>query len=289
MTDITTFPIPTEVFPFVTRTAATLTNAGLTSEAGTHYLIDASGLTADRNFILPSGADGDEISFELVTDAPADYELVILGDAGVSARVRNAAAVTATEVARCFVIGESMRFVHNGTDWVCNARDDGRIDEQTAISSTSAEHVFRIVDPARTYRLDAKEILTDSDLDALLIAVSTDGGSTYVSSGYTTQWDGASVNLESSEQTTLTTGLRIINGLGAVDGEQASCVLWLFGLSNPDDGLLHGFWGHDNITPTMYVANVFGRVRGTTSPVTHIKVLLGTGNMVTGEFRLARQ
>jgi hypothetical protein len=71
--------------------------------------------------------EDDVIEVELATDAPADYELIIAGDTGVSMRLRKADAVTASELTRLFIRGEAMRFVHDGTDWVCTALDDGRI------------------------------------------------------------------------------------------------------------------------------------------------------------------
>jgi hypothetical protein len=70
---------------------------------------------------------GDVIEVELATKAPTDYELVIAGDAGVSMRLRDEPPVTAAEVTRLFILGEAMRWVHDGMDWVCTALDDGRI------------------------------------------------------------------------------------------------------------------------------------------------------------------
>jgi hypothetical protein len=113
--------------PAQTVVDLTVTTVDVTAEAGNHYRLDVSGMTADRNFILPAGVDLDEVSFELVTDAPADYELIVKGAIGVSGRLRNNDAVSAAEITRCFIRGEAMRWVHDGTDWVCTALDDGRI------------------------------------------------------------------------------------------------------------------------------------------------------------------
>jgi hypothetical protein len=77
--------------------------------------------------LFPVGAKGDVIEVELATKAPADYELVIAGDTGVSMRLRDQAPMTAAEVTRLFILGEAMRWVHDGADWVCTALDDGRI------------------------------------------------------------------------------------------------------------------------------------------------------------------
>jgi hypothetical protein len=93
----------------------------------THNVLTISGLTALRTALVPAGAKGDVIEVELATKAPADYELLIAGDTGVSMRLRDQTPVTAAEVTRLFILGEAMRWVYDGTDWVCSALDDGRI------------------------------------------------------------------------------------------------------------------------------------------------------------------
>jgi hypothetical protein len=104
-----------------------VTDADVLLVANTRNVLTVSGLTALRTALFPAGVADDIIEVELATDAPADYELIIAGDTGVSMRLRKADAVTAAELTRMFIRGEAMRFVHDGTDWVCTALDDGRI------------------------------------------------------------------------------------------------------------------------------------------------------------------
>ena len=105
----------------------TVTDADVLLAVNTHNVLTISGLTALRTALFPAGTKGDVIEVELATKAPTDYELLLAGDAGVSMRLRDETPVTAAEVTRLFILGEAMRWVHDGTDWVCTALDDGRI------------------------------------------------------------------------------------------------------------------------------------------------------------------
>jgi hypothetical protein len=109
------------------KVETTVTDADVLLVANTRNVLTVSGLTALRTALFPAGVVDDVIEVELATDAPTDYELIIAGDTGVSMRLRDADAVTAAELTRMFIRGEAMRFVHDGTDWVCTALDDGRI------------------------------------------------------------------------------------------------------------------------------------------------------------------
>jgi hypothetical protein len=117
----------------------TVTDADVLLAVNTRNVLTISGLTALRTALFPAGAKGDVIEVELVTKAPTDYELVIAGDTGVSMRLRDQTPVTAAEVTRLFLLGEAMQWVHDGTDWVCTALDDGRIPSYCGVwLSTSA-------------------------------------------------------------------------------------------------------------------------------------------------------
>jgi hypothetical protein len=109
------------------KVETTVTDADVLLVANTRNVLTVSGLTALRTALFPAGVVDDVIEVELATDAPTDYELIIAGDTGVSMRLRDADAVTASELTRMFIRGEAMRFVHDGIDWVCTALDDGRI------------------------------------------------------------------------------------------------------------------------------------------------------------------
>jgi hypothetical protein len=120
------------------KVETTVTDADVLLVANTRNVLTVSGLTALRTALFPAGAEGDIIEVELATDAPTDYELIIAGDTGVSMRLRDADAVTAAELTCLFIRGEAMRFVHDGTDWVCTALDDGRIPSKVRLYLSTA-------------------------------------------------------------------------------------------------------------------------------------------------------
>ena len=67
----------------ITNSAITPTTTNVTAAVNTRYFADISGLTADRNFVLPVGTAGDEIELNITTGDDT-YELVIIGNTGIS-------------------------------------------------------------------------------------------------------------------------------------------------------------------------------------------------------------
>lgn len=101
-------------FGYVTK-AATITTSDLSALSGNNYELTISGLTAERDFILPvPSAVGEQIRVKLVTDASADYELVIKGAATVT--INNGTA--ATEWSRLLIKDEVVEFrATSTTNW----------------------------------------------------------------------------------------------------------------------------------------------------------------------------
>jgi hypothetical protein len=117
--------------------AVTVTTADVTVAVNTHYQLTISGLTADRHLILPSGASaGDVISWEMMSDAPADYELILKGDTGVTVTLRNES-FTAAEATRYFIEGETGKAIYDGSEWRINRANDGRIPCQMGLRLTT--------------------------------------------------------------------------------------------------------------------------------------------------------
>lgn len=97
------------------------TTANVSAAVNTRYFADVSGLTADRNFILPAGAVGDEIEVNITVGDTA-FELVIIGDTGISINGGS----TATEWSRLFISGEAVRLIATSTtNW--QVVHDGRL------------------------------------------------------------------------------------------------------------------------------------------------------------------
>jgi hypothetical protein len=80
-----------------------------------------SGLTANRNFILPAGAVGDEIELNISTGDDT-YALIVIGDTSITINGGSAA----TEWSRLFISGESVRLIAtSSTNW--QVVNDGRV------------------------------------------------------------------------------------------------------------------------------------------------------------------
>lgn len=111
-----------------------LTGSGTFSGvAGNAYFFDISGLTGDKNFILPSGEVGDRIYVQ-VTVGDNLYELIIKGDTGVSVNGGS----TATEWSRLLISGESVELVlTTTTNW--QIARNGRIPCKGLMTLSAAE------------------------------------------------------------------------------------------------------------------------------------------------------
>lgn len=97
------------LFGNVSSISPTTNNAS--AVANTRYFADVSGLTADRNFVLPApGVAGEFIELSITT-GDATYELVIIGDTGVTINGGSAA----TEWSRLFITGENIKLVATST------------------------------------------------------------------------------------------------------------------------------------------------------------------------------
>lgn len=145
----------------LTNSVSSVTSANVTGVAGTRHILDVSGMTANRNFILPAGAAGQEIEVNLSVGDDA-YALILKGDTGISINGGSAA----TEWSRLFIANETVRFVAtSSSNW--NVINDGRIpciavlERQAAqsIANTTATKVA--FDAAPTNRGSMGDITTN--------------------------------------------------------------------------------------------------------------------------------
>lgn len=86
------------------------TTGDQTATVNTRYFADLSGLTAERNFVLPAGTVGDVVILSITT-GDASYEYVIKGDTGITINGGSAA----TEWSRVFITGEGVTLVADTT------------------------------------------------------------------------------------------------------------------------------------------------------------------------------
>jgi hypothetical protein len=117
----------------LTSTSIAPSTAAVTAVVGMRYFADVSGLTADRNFVLPTCSAGDEIEIKITTGDDT-YEFIVIGDTGVSIEGGS----TATEWSRLFISGETVHFVASAADtW--RVTYDGRIPCEGSMALTADE------------------------------------------------------------------------------------------------------------------------------------------------------
>lgn len=105
------------------QVAASPTTADVTGVVGTLHLLDISGLTASRNFILPAvAAVGDRIGV-FITTGDDTYGLILKADTGDSI-VADGSTYTATEWTRLLSSGEMaiFRCTAENSTWVVESR-----------------------------------------------------------------------------------------------------------------------------------------------------------------------
>lgn len=128
----------------LTVSSAAVTTSNVTGVAGTRHVLDVSGMTANRNFVLPAGAVDDEIEVNLSV-GDATYALILIGDTGIS--INNGS--TATEWSRIFIKGETVRFVAtSATNWQVIV--DGRVACSAEIQNSGAQAIANNTDTKAT-------------------------------------------------------------------------------------------------------------------------------------------
>lgn len=148
----------------MTNSSISPTASDVAAVVNTRYLADISGLTANRNFVLPAGAAGDEIEL-IITTGDDTYALIIKGDTGITINGGS----SASEWSRVFIKNEIVKLVAtSSSNW--QIEKDGRIpchailERQSAQSinsgsvtkvqlSTEVKDVGDFADPSTNYRV----------------------------------------------------------------------------------------------------------------------------------------
>lgn len=86
------------------------TTANVTAVVNYRYFANVSGLTANRNFVIPAGAVGDIIELNIKTGDDT-YALIVIGDTGISINGGTAA----TEWSRLFITNETVQLIADTT------------------------------------------------------------------------------------------------------------------------------------------------------------------------------
>lgn len=167
----------------LTTVLASITTANLTATPGQRDSLDISGMTANRNWVLPSGGSvGDEVEVALRV-GDNTYALIIIGDTGVTITAAGVTTSAATEWSRLFIAGESLKFVKTSTtNW--QLVSDGRIpciailERQAAQSINTSTGTKIAFDAAPVNRGDMGDIATND-------RVNIRRTNTYIVSGFT--------------------------------------------------------------------------------------------------------
>lgn len=145
----------------LTNSASSVTTSNVTGVAGTRHILDVSGMTANRNFVLPAGVAGQEIEVN-ISVGDDTYALILIGDTGISINGGSAA----TEWSRLFITNETVRFVAtSSSNW--NVINDGRIpciavlERQAAQSIANTTATKIAFDAAPTNRGNMGDIATN--------------------------------------------------------------------------------------------------------------------------------
>jgi len=119
----------------ISNSSISPTTANVSAAVNTRYFADISGLTADRNFVVPAGTAGDVIELNL-TVGDASYELIIIGDTGITINGGSAA----TEWSRLFITGEYIKLIAtSATNWQVVV--DKRIPCKCRIKNSQAQSI----------------------------------------------------------------------------------------------------------------------------------------------------
>lgn len=111
------------------------TTSDVSASVANRYFADISGLTANRNFVLPTPAIGDEIEL-VITTGDDTYALIVIGDTGITIDGGSAA----TEWSRLFISEENVRLIATSTtNW--QIVHDGRIGSKARITNSSAQSI----------------------------------------------------------------------------------------------------------------------------------------------------
>lgn len=128
----------------LSRVNSAITTANLTATVNAHHVLDISGMTAQRDLVIPAGTDeGDTISFHLETAAPSTigYELRLIGDTGVTLNLLGTDRTATADDRFCYYIkGESARLRWDATDskWLLDGAGDGRIVGRASITNNGS-------------------------------------------------------------------------------------------------------------------------------------------------------
>lgn len=122
----------------------------------------------------------------------------------------------------------------NGTNWTSAASSSGKlvfIQSQTATSSTTLNFTTGITSTYNNYMLEVSNVLTATASKDIYLRISTDGGSTYIATGYQSGINVAIYTSGTYGNINITSGFFLLYNLNS-SGVPANGTYWLYNMTS---------------------------------------------------------
>jgi len=169
--------------------------------------------------------------------------------------------------------------------WV-NGNSFVLIATKTASNSASIAFTTGITSTYNNYLLVLSSVLTATNSTTLLVQISTNGGSSYLSSGYSSGVNSSAANSATLANGYSTSGLLIVPSAANGSGAQTSCNAWLNALTSGSGYpyVITNCFGNNGSGYTMGFGG--GSYNTGSTTVNAIQIIAGSGNISSGTFSL---
>jgi hypothetical protein len=176
----------------------------------------------------------------------------------------------------------------SGTLTGCDGFDMELVGTATASSSATIEFTG-LSSTYRAYKLIFESVVPATDAAVLKLRTSTDGGSTFESGASDYGWVYNAVTSNAAghapSDNDADSSITVVNTTGNDTGEQANGTITFYGLSEAKYPHIIIEASYENQNGFLLIQNGMG-VRHSAADVDAIQILMSTGNIASGEFRL---
>lgn len=259
----------------------------------TQFNVLTGGASGTINNVAPSATSGVPVISQGSSSQPIFGTAVVAGggtgNTSATAFALQAGGTTSTGAHQSLTTGTSGQFLQSGGSaalptWV-NASVTGNlvlIQSQTASSSASLTFTTGITATYNTYLFVLSNILPATNGVSLELQISTNGGSTYIATGYTS---GATINGFNSTgwANANSTTFDYISTTQSSSAPTICVAKWLYNVQGGGNYQSHGI-GTYNASGTFAQQDVFGY--NATTTINAFKFLMSSGNIASGVFTL---
>ncbi len=155
------------------------------------------------------------------------------------------------------------------------------IQTQTASSSTALNFTTGITSTYNTYLIVFSNVVPATSTDFLKFLVSTNGGSSYLATGYLSGENVYSFNSATGTNANGTTSVFMSGSLSTTAGFGTSGIIWCYDLTNGSQPMFSGQSAYRSSTGgTLTLANLVATNTSTT--INALQFVMSTGNISTG-------